>query len=123
VRIEDVPTSTFMGVELRGESFAIVGLSPLEQIVAPTARWEFDVKPLHSGVQTLTLSVSLRLDHLGPDVMAGSRIAVPVVERQIRIRVNFGFEARSFLARYWQWLVGTAIAVGGVVATYLAIFH
>jgi hypothetical protein len=55
--------------------------------------------------------------------MAGSRIAVPVVERQIRIHVNFGFEARSFLARYWQWLVGTAIAVGGVVATYLAIFH
>jgi hypothetical protein len=37
VRIEDVPTSAFMGVELRGESFAIVALSPAEQIVAPTA--------------------------------------------------------------------------------------
>ncbi|MGI9007321.1 MAG: hypothetical protein ACR2FU_14195 [Streptosporangiaceae bacterium] len=95
VRIEPVPTSAFMSAELRGDSFVIAALSPAEQIVAPTARWEFDVTPRRAGVQTLTLC----------------------------IRVSVGYGARSFFAQNWQWLVGTAIALGGAVAAILALVH
>jgi hypothetical protein len=123
VRIEQVPTSAFMSAELRGDSFAITALSPAEQIVAPAARWEFDVTPRHAGVQTLTLCVSLRFAETGPLAVPGSRIAVPVVERKIRIRVSVGYGARAFVTQNWQWLVGTAVAIGGAVAAFLAVVH
>jgi hypothetical protein len=123
VRIEHVPTSAFMSAELRGGSFAVVPLSPVEQIVAPTARWEFDVTPRHAGVQTLTLCINMRFAETGPLAVAGSRIAVPVVERRIRIRVNVGYGAKAFVGQNWQWLVGTAVAIGGAIAAFLAVIH
>jgi hypothetical protein len=121
VRIEEVPTSAFMSAELRGDSFAITALSPAEQIVAPAARWEFDVIPRRSGLQTLTLCISLRFSAEWPLAVPGSRIAVPVVERKIRIRVKVGYGARVFVGQNWQWLVGTAVAIGGAVAALLAV--
>ncbi len=123
VRVEPVPTSAFMSAELRGDSFAITALSPAEQIVAPTARWEFDVTPRHAGVQTLTLCVSMRFSETGPLAVPGSRIAVPVIERQIRIKVSVGYGTRAFVGQNWQWLVGTAVAIGGAVAAFLAVVH
>ncbi len=42
----EVETSSFMSVELKGDAFQITSYSALEQIVAPVARWEFDVVPL-----------------------------------------------------------------------------
>ena len=123
VRVEQVPTSAFMSAEVRGGSFVITALSPAEQIVAPTARWEFDVTPRHAGVQTLTLCVSMRFAETGPLAVPGSRIAVPVVERRIRIRVNVGYGARAFAGQNWQWLVGTVVAIGGAVAAFLALGH
>ncbi len=122
VQFEALPTSTFMGVELRGGSFDIESFSPVEQVVAPTARWEFDVRPLQSGLQTLTLCVSLRLEQFLRTAGPG-RIAVPVLERQIRIRVDVGYGTRRFLSRNWQWLVATGVAIAGAIAAWVTIFH
>jgi len=121
VQFEEVPTADYMGVELTGDSFKITPFSPLEQIVAPKARWEFDVTPLRSGIQTLTLVVSLGIKHLAPAV--NGRIGVPVLQRQIRIRVNIGYGTRGFLARNWQWLVGTAVAVVAALGAWAAFFR
>jgi hypothetical protein len=123
LEIEEIPASQFMEVELRGDTFKIAPLSKPNQVVAPTARWQYDVWPLRAGLHTLTLSVSLSLENLVPGAPPSSRISVPVFERQIRIRVNLGYSTRSFLASNWQWLVGTGIGAGGTAAAFLLVFH
>jgi hypothetical protein len=115
-----VDTSAFMGVELRGSSFDIIAFSPPEQLIAPLARWEFDVTPVRAGLQTLTLCVNLRIDS---PVTPGGRIAVPVLERDIRIRVDVGYRTRRFVTNNWQWLIATALGLGGALTAWIALFH
>ena len=118
--IVQVDAAPVMGVELRGSSFQISPLSPVEQLVVPLARWEFDITPLRSGSQTLTLCVSIRID---TPFQGGGRIAVPVLERDIRIRVDVVYGTRRFVANNWQWLVGTAIGLGGGIAAWVSLVH
>ena len=115
-----VDAAPVMGVELRGSSFQIDALSPAEQLVVPLARWEFDVTPLKSGSQTLTLCVSIRIDS---PFVTGGKIAVPVLERDIKIKVDVVYGTRRFVAANWQWLVGTAIGLGGGIAAWIALVH
>ncbi len=115
-----VDAAPVMGVELRGSSFQIDALSPVEQLVVPLARWEYDVTPLRSGSQTLTLCVSIRIDS---PFAPGGKIAVPVLERDIKIRVDVVYGARRFVAGNWQWLVGTAVGLGGGIAAWVALVH
>jgi hypothetical protein len=119
-QVEEINTSLFMGVELLGASFEVTSFSPLEQLVAPIARWEFDVRPYRAGHQTLTLCVSMRIDS---PIAPSGRIAVPVLERQIRIRVDVVFGARRFLAKNWQWLIATMLALGGALAAWVTLFR
>jgi hypothetical protein len=128
VQFEEVPTSMLMGVELRGSSFEIEAFSPLEQVVAPTARWEFDVRPLRLGLQTLSLCVSMRVDALVPPPgaaghLAAGHIGVPVLERQIRIRVSVGYGTRTFLVGNWRWLIATGAAIAMAAAAWATIVH
>jgi hypothetical protein len=88
-----------MGVELRGEASEVMAFSPAEQLVAPLARWEFDVTLYRAGHQSLALCVNLRID--SPEI-AGGRIAVPVLEREIQIQIDIVFGARRFVATNWQ---------------------
>jgi len=90
------------GVELKGTSFEITPFSPLEQLVAPTARWEFDVRPYRAGHQILTLCVSLRIRAERSAAAASGRIAIPILEREIRIRVDVRYGTRRFVANNWQ---------------------
>jgi hypothetical protein len=122
-RFEEVGTSTLMGVELKGDSFEITPFSQPEQIVAPLAHWEFDVRPCRAGLQTLTLCVSQRVALPGLAEIGGGRRSVPVLERQIRVRANMSYNTRRFLADNWQWLIATAIAIGGGIGAWAAIFH
>jgi hypothetical protein len=115
-----VDAAPVMGVELRGSSFQIDALSPVEQLVVPLARWEFDVTALRSGSQTLTLCVSIRIDS---PFAPGGKIAVPVLERDIMIRVDVVYGTRRFVAANWQWLVGTAVGLGGGIAAWVALVH
>jgi serine/threonine protein kinase len=122
-QFEEVDTSPFMGVELKGTAFEITSFSPLEQLVAPLARWEFDVTPCRAGHQTLTLCVSLRVDLINSGLTSGGRIAVPVLERDIRIRVDVAYGTRRFVAANWQWLIVTAAGLGGGIAAWIELFH
>jgi hypothetical protein len=122
-QFEEVDTSPFMGVELKGAAFEITPFSPLEQLVAPLARWEFDVTPSRAGHQTLTLCISLRVDVINSGLTSGGRIAVPVLERDIRIRVDIGYGTRRFVAANWQWLIVTAAGLGGAIAAWITLFH
>jgi hypothetical protein len=122
-QFETVTTSAHMGVELKGSSFEIVPFSPLEQLVAPTARWEFDVLPNRAGRQTLTLCVNLSIEPGHSPAAAGGRIAVPILEREIRIRVDVGYGTRRFITGNWQWLIATILGLGGALAAWLALVH
>ena len=122
-QFEEVDTSSFMGVDLKGAAFEITPLSPLEQLVAPLARWEFDVTPSRAGHQTLTLCISLRVDVINSGLTSGGRIAVPVLERDIRIRVDVAYGTRRFVAANWQWLIVTAAGLGGAIAAWITLFH
>jgi hypothetical protein len=122
-RAEQVDTSPVMGVELKGTSFEIAPLSPPEQIVAPLARWEYDVRPRQAGLQTLTLCVCLRITTPPATGISNGQIAVPVLERDIRIKVNIPYGTRRFITGNWQWLIGTAIALGACLAAWLTFLH
>ena len=120
LQFEGISTSPYMGVELSGDSFEVVSFSPVEQLVAPVARWEFDVMPFRTGRQKLILRVSLRIDSL---TTSGGRIAVPVLESEIRIRVDIRFGTSRFLAKNWQWLIATILALGGALAAWITLFR
>jgi len=122
-QFDELDTSPFMGVELKGTAFEITPFSPLEQLVAPLARWEFDVTPYRAGHRTLTLCISLRIDLINSGLTSGARIAVPVLERDIRIRVDVAYGARRFLVANWQWLIVTAAGLGGGLAAWITLFH
>jgi hypothetical protein len=117
--VEQIDTSSSMGVELRGASFEVTSLSSPEQLVAPIARWEFDVRPNRAGHQTLTLCVTMRVD----SPIIGGRIAVPVLERQIRIHVDVVFGVRYFFSANWQWLIATVLGLGGALAAWITLFR
>jgi Caspase domain/TIR domain len=117
-QVEGISTSSYMGVELRGDAFEVTSFSPAEQLVAPLARWEFDVTPYRAGHQSLTLCVSLRID--SPEI-TGGRIAVPVLEREIQIQVDIVFGVRRFLAKNWQWLIATILGLGGALAAWITL--
>jgi serine/threonine protein kinase len=122
-RYEEIETSSLMTVELRGDAFQVTSYSTPEQVVAPAARWEFDVRPTRAGQQTLTLCVCLRLTGREFDPLGGGRRSVPVLERSIRIRVSMAYSTRRFVAGNWQWLIATVAGLGGGIAAWIALFH
>jgi hypothetical protein len=118
--IETIKTSPYMEVELKGDGFKITPLSPSEQVVGDTARWEFDVLPIRSGTQLLQVCVSMRLplpDH------PNERQAVPVLERAIRVQISPIYSTREFVAHNWQWLIATLVGLGAAVGGWLALFR
>jgi len=115
-----------------GDSFKVEALSPAEQLVPEIAPWEsadrpipavafwkFNVMPYRAGLQTLALSVSMRID--SPKT-AGGYMSVGVLDWQIKIRVDIGFSTRRFLVNNWQWLIATTVTLGGALAAWVALF-
>ena len=119
-QFERIDVSLCMGVKLSGSAFEITSHSPPDQLLTPSARWEFDVLPCRASRQTITLNASMRV---GNKEIAGGRKGVPVLERQINIRPNIGFAGRRFIMNNWQWLIGTVLVLGGTLAAWFAVFH
>jgi hypothetical protein len=123
-QFEAIETSSLMSVELKGgDAFKITSYSESEQAVDLNARWEFDVLPVRSGVQTLVLCVCLRVPLAEFAELGSGRKSVPVLERAIRIRVNVPYSTRRFLTSNWQWLVATAVGLGGGIAAWITLVH
>jgi hypothetical protein len=115
--IEEISTSPKMAVTLQSEGFKITPYSEEEQRVAPDqiTTWEFDIKALKRGQQHLVISVSLRIPI--PDQPTEHK-SVPVREATIEVQVGAAAVVQ-FVTANWQWFVGTAIAIGGLVATII----
>jgi hypothetical protein len=116
---QTVGTSDYMTVELVGDAFTIRALSPANQIVAPLARWEFDVTPVTAGSHLLTLVGTCWI------TVDGERrsLAVPSFDREIKVAVDVGYGLRHAVTGNWQWIVGTVMALGGAIAGWIALFH
>jgi hypothetical protein len=118
---EEIETSASMVVLLEGEAFQIKGYGTSEQIVTKTAKWEFDVLPLRSGMQTLTLCVSLHIALPGLAHLGSGYRSVPVLERQVRIRVDLVYASRRFAAANWQWLIGTVVGLAVSITAWITL--
>jgi hypothetical protein len=120
-QIEDVETSPFMAVELTGAAFEVTPLnSATEQLLRPTALWEFDVLPQRSGQQKLRVSVAMRIPLPNrPD----EKVSVPVLEREIRVAVDPRYTVQHFIRQNWQWCLATFAGLGGALAAWLKLIH
>ena len=113
--VEPIKTSAVMRVDLTGSSFQVRRLNPPdgEQVVSDTATWEFEVLPLSSGVQFLTVSASMRIPVPG----YGERtVGVPSLRQEFRVDVDRLYAGRAFMRRHWQWVGTSVIAAAAVVA-------
>lgn len=103
-QIEEIKVNTLMGVRLNGDNFDIKALSHEEQIVAGDGftQWDWNVTPLKSGIQSLLLTVTLRIKipNYGEE-----RKDYPVFERRIKVKVNPPYAIKKFIESYWQWIV------------------
>ncbi len=121
--IFDVETTPFMAVELTGSAFTITSLqlgNAAEQLLRPTALWQFDVTPERSGTHPLQLRVGMRIplpDH------ADERVSLPVLERTVRVQVDPAYSGRRFVRTHWQWLAATVAGLGGAIAAWLKLFQ
>jgi len=113
-QIEEIRVGTFMKVHLTGDNFECRALSHEEQIVAGEGftQWDWDVTPLKSGIQSLLLTVTVRIKipNYGEE-----RKDYPVFERWIKVKVNRIYSIKKFIMSYWQWILGTIIG-SGVIA-------
>lgn len=122
-RIDDVETSPFMAVELKGPAFEITPLQTAaagEQLLRETGLWEFDVLPKRSGAHRLQVCLSMRIPL---DNRADERVSVPVLERDIRVTVDARYSMNHFLRENWRWCLATLAGLGGALAAWLKLFQ
>lgn len=107
-QIEEIKVGTLMKVRLMGDSFDMKALSHEEQVVAGEGftQWDWDVTPLKSGIQTLLLTVTVRIKIPG---YGEEKIDYPVFERQIKVKVSPIYSTINFIKSYWQWIVSAMI--------------
>jgi len=112
-KVEEIIVGTVMKVKLSGDDFRIESHSEEEQYIhsAGYTQWEWDVTPLKSGNRVIRLSVavSVYLDKFGEKTKN-----LPVMEKEIHIKVNISYSFFNFIKKYWQWIVGTIIALLGL---------
>jgi hypothetical protein len=118
--VESISTSSVMEVQLVGEAFEVTALSPAQQLVEPSTVWEYDVRATRHGRQRLILRIAMYVP--GP-LGAPALVAVPVLERLIQVRVALPYSMRRFTAANWQWIIATALGLGGAISAWLALLH
>ncbi len=120
--IHDVETTPFMEVDLQGSAFSIVSLqagNTAEQLLRPTAVWQFDVTPESRGTHPLQLRVAMRI----PLSDREERVSLPALERTIRVRVDATYSGRRFVRAHWQWIAATVAGLGGALGAWIKLFQ
>jgi hypothetical protein len=100
--VESIPVSCFMKVRLLGEAFSIVAFSSEEQIV-PTqgfSEWAWDVTPKQAGERTLSLIVTALVKAADAE---GTK-DLPIIEREIHVKVNPGSMVSTFFRNNRVWI-------------------
>lgn len=102
--IEEVIGGQGMQLKLCGEYFDITPVDNGTYLIKDgnIAKWNWDVTPLRSGKQKLTLSI------LSKRVIddATSSLELLIEARTINVCVNTTYMVRQFIAKNWQWLIG-----------------
>ncbi len=111
-KIEKIKVGTIMTSRLMGDNFKIESLSHEEQIVAGITLWEYSVTPLKSGIHTLLLSVTVKINIPG---IGEKPKDYPVFERKIKVLANPKYTAKGFLSSNWQFIITSAIALIGTL--------
>jgi len=67
---------------------------------------------LKSGLRLIHLSVavSVYLDECGEKTKS-----IPVMDKEIYLKVNIRYSFFNFIKNNWQWIVGTIIAIFGLI--------
>ena len=108
-QIEQIKVGTFMKVHLSGDGFDIkLKSNSEEQIISNEGftPWEWDVTPQKGGSQTLVLTVTIRLKL--PDGKEETK-DYPVFRRPIVVAVNPAYTIKTFIMKYWQWLIASLL--------------
>lgn len=111
--VESIRVSSFMRARLVGESFAIVAFSSEEQIVPAQGftEWAWDVTPTESGTRNLCLIVTALVKASD----AEGEKDLPIIERQIEVKVNPAYMISSFFVDNRGWIF-TAVLLPLVAA-------
>jgi hypothetical protein len=116
VKIKETEVSSYMKVCLTGSAFKIVPEISEPQIIESDkyTEWQFHVTPLKSGLQTLKLTyfVIISIADYGD-----RQKEYKVGEWEVNVKVN----PRYFLKCYWRFIVGTLIAIVGLIIAIIAI--
>jgi len=110
-RIDTIKVGAFMKVRLLGDNFDIDSLSHGEQFVAEDkfTEWNWDVTPLKSGRQELSLvaTVRIKLAEWGEE-----KRDYPVFSQQIKVKINPIYSVKTFTLNNWQWVISTILGSG-----------
>ncbi len=119
-QMEEIRTAPLMAVTLESEAFQITSYSDEEQSVTQKdiTTWEFDIRAVKRGSQQLHMRVSLRVPVQGQPIV---RKSIPVRDASIEVQVGAPALIAHFVSSNWQWVIGTAVAIGAAVAA--VIFH
>lgn len=104
---EIIRVSELMSVKLDGENFEIFEHSSQEQILSDNGytEWSWDVRPLKSGLQKMTLHISIRIRL----PYGEERKDHPVLNYEVDVKVNAPYQIRTFFSNNWKWVAGSAL--------------
>ncbi|MCK4644188.1 hypothetical protein KAU32_11215 [bacterium] len=111
-QIEEIKITPSMKVCLSGDNFRIKSSSSEEQIVKVKeyTEWFWNVIPLKSGKQFLSLTVSCIIEYpIGNKTLRD----YPVMEKEVMVKVNPIYSVENLLNKNLKWLV--AAIVGGII--------
>jgi len=107
-----VNVSTVMSARLTGSAFEISPVTDERQAVGRSGVtiWSWHITPHNSGVHVLELVVAV---HIAVPGLGEAAHDYPVFKQEIRVRVNWPQEVRSFFASNWQWLFTLLVGSAG----------
>jgi hypothetical protein len=107
VEVENIRVSQFMAASLRGDDFKIEALGDEEQIIEDNdfTQWDWKIVPLKAGSRKLWASITIQVKVENEQ----ARKTLPVLEKEINVRINPVYSTRTFVGQYWQWLIASAI--------------
>ncbi len=115
-KIKEIYIGTIMEVRLEGNNFKIKKLSnPIQLILkGEETQWNWDVIPLRSGNQLLSLTVSIVIT-LPNDIK--EKKDYYLFDNFVKVKPNLIYSAQIFIDNYWQYFV--AMLVGFFMNEFL----
>ena len=96
-----------MTVSLRGDDFKVEALGNEEQIIEDNdfTQWDWKVVPLKGGNRKLWVSITIQVKAENEQ----ARKTLPVLEKEIPVKINPIYSTNTFVSQHWQWLIASAI--------------